>query len=271
MFKFSKSKDDEEKNDRIYLLEQQNLTLMQEIRNMQSYYNSLFQKYNSHIDSLERRITDFTDIWHPIMTDNMVRIKNEIVIDTKLYIDSSLTKAVDSLTVKDASTVKDALTVKDLSTVKDASTVKDLSTVKDALSGSVLIGYGYNLEPRSGRNLIYESAKPIFINRNCDYETVIKNMKFCDKHFIVDSVKELTKINKINLTDFVVTEKNGYTNVNTLRYAGPFTFVDIMENTICQTPFRDDKFSYGIENLHQAFAECGVELLVDGKTIIQTK
>lgn len=252
MFKFSKSKDDEEKNDRIYLLEQQNLTLMQEIRNMQSYYNSIFQKYNSHIDSLERRITDFTDVWHPIMTDNMVRIKNEIIIDTKLYIDSSLTKAVDSLTVKDVSTVKDS------------------STVKDALSGSGLIGYGYNLEPRTGRNLIYESAKPIFINRNCDYETLIKNMKHCVKHFIVDSVKELTKINKINLTDFVVTEINGYTNVNTLRYAGPFTFVDTMENTLCQTPFSSGKFSR-IEKLHQAFAECGVELLVDGKTIIQTK
>ena len=257
MFKFSKSKDDEEKNDRIYLLEQQNLTLMQEIRNMQSYYNSLFQKYNSHIDSLERRITDFTDVWHPIMTDNMVRIKNEIIIDTKLYIDSSLTNAVEELSSK------------------------NLSTVKDALSGSVLIGYGYNLEPRTGRNLIYESAKPIFINRNCDYETVIKNMKFCDKHFIVDSVKELIKINKINLTDFLDTvctrsttilshTGDSFANVNTVNYHGPFTFVDIMENTICQTPFRSGKFSQ-IENLHQAFAECGVELLVDGKTIIQTK
>ena len=232
MFKFSKSKDDEEKNDRIYLLEQQNLTLMQEIRNMQSYYNSLFQKYNSHIDSLERRITDFTDIWHPIMTDNMVRIKNEIVIDTKLYIDSSLTKAVDSLTVK------------------------DLSTVKDSLSGSVLIGYEHNVSIHG----VLLSAKPVFINRNCDYETVIKNMKYCTKDFIVDSVKELIKIKKINLTDFLDTVKDVYTNANTIHYRGPFTFVDTMENIICQTPFRSGKFSH-IEKLHQAFAECGVELL----------
>lgn len=232
MFKFSKSKDDEEKNDRIYLLEQQNIMLMEETRNMQSYYNSLFQKYNSHIDSLERRITDFTDIWHPIMTDNMVRIKNEIIIDTKLYIDSSLTKAI-----------------------------KDLSTVKDALSGSVLIGYGVYIQVARMVGRGDDSAKPVFIHRNCDYETLIKNMKFCNKHFIVDSVNELTKINKINLTDFL----------NFQAYIGPFTFVDIMGNTICQTPFRDGKFSYGIENLHQAFSECGVELLVDGKTIIRTK
>jgi hypothetical protein len=115
------------------------------------------------------------------------------------------------------------------------------------------------------------SDKPVFINRNCDYETLIQNMKFCNKHFIVDSVKELIKIKKINLTDFLDTVKNVYTNANTIHYRGPFTFVDTMENTICQTPFRDGKFSYGIEKLHQAFAECGVELLVDGKTIIQTK
>lgn len=227
MFTCSKSKVGEETNDRIYLLEQQNLTLMEETRKMQSYYNSLFQKYNSHIDSLERRITDFTDIWHPIMTDNMVQIKNEIIIDTKMHIDSSFAKAVEELTNK------------------------NLLTVKDALSGSVLIGYGVYSRPSRMVGRGDDSAKPIFINRNCDYETVIKNMKYCDKHFIVDSVKELTKINKINLTDFLDFQA----------YIGPFTFVDTMENIICQTPFRDGKFSYGIEKLHQAFAECGVELL----------
>ena len=75
--------------ERIKTLEQQNASIIQEMRNMTFHY---FQ----HIERLERRITDFTDVWHPMMTANIVRIKDELVADTRkdsqLYIDQNINK-----------------------------------------------------------------------------------------------------------------------------------------------------------------------------------
>ena len=65
--------------ERINILEQQNhqLTLnnqffVQKINYLENTLQDMHQK-------LERRITDFTDVWHPFMTSNINRIKDELI------------------------------------------------------------------------------------------------------------------------------------------------------------------------------------------------
>lgn len=65
--------------ERINILEQQNhqLTLnnqffVQKINYLENALQDMHQK-------LERRITDFTDVWHPFMTSNINRIKDELI------------------------------------------------------------------------------------------------------------------------------------------------------------------------------------------------
>ena len=70
-------------------LQQQNTALVQEMRN-------ICANYNHHIERLERRITDYTDVWHPMMTANITRIKAEIVEDTQTHI-NDITQKTDPL------------------------------------------------------------------------------------------------------------------------------------------------------------------------------
>ncbi len=57
---------------RLLFIEQKNYMLEQRINALQSENKILHQ-------ALERRITDFTDVWHPMMMDNVNRIKTELV------------------------------------------------------------------------------------------------------------------------------------------------------------------------------------------------
>lgn len=58
-------------NQRIIALESQNQQLIQQLSELKSGLYHDFQK-------LERRITDFTDIWNPFMQQNMNRIKEDL-------------------------------------------------------------------------------------------------------------------------------------------------------------------------------------------------
>jgi chaperonin cofactor prefoldin len=58
-------------NQRILTLETQNQQLIQELHQLRNGICQEFQR-------LERRITDFTDVWHPMMTQNINRIKEDL-------------------------------------------------------------------------------------------------------------------------------------------------------------------------------------------------
>jgi hypothetical protein len=93
MFNFNKSSPENKDpkvsalEERVNALEQQNAAIMREMHNMTLHY---FQQ----VERLERRITDFTDVWHPMMTSNIVRIKDELVAETRKdsqsYIDQNI-------------------------------------------------------------------------------------------------------------------------------------------------------------------------------------
>jgi BMFP domain-containing protein YqiC len=58
-------------NQRIAVLETQNQQLIQELNQLKNGLCNDFQR-------LERRITDFTDVWHPFMIQNINRIKEDL-------------------------------------------------------------------------------------------------------------------------------------------------------------------------------------------------
>lgn len=66
----------EEKND---MLEQDNRVLKEKIIILETQHCFLSQVLTTKISELEKRITDFTDVWHPMMMENVNRIKSELV------------------------------------------------------------------------------------------------------------------------------------------------------------------------------------------------
>ena len=56
-------------------MESQNHLLIQRNQSLEGELNEIKYNINWNRQNLENRITDFTDMWHPLMTDNINRIK----------------------------------------------------------------------------------------------------------------------------------------------------------------------------------------------------
>jgi len=65
-------------NQRITMLELANQQLIQQNQKLEYDLANLHNNLYSNVQRLEKRITDFTDLWHPIMTENINRIKAEL-------------------------------------------------------------------------------------------------------------------------------------------------------------------------------------------------
>ncbi len=64
---------------RMHFMEQKNALLEQKIIKLESDNYFLRSELESKSSQLEKRITDFTDVWHPMMMENVNRIKSELV------------------------------------------------------------------------------------------------------------------------------------------------------------------------------------------------
>lgn len=65
-------------NQRVLALEITNQQLIQHNQKLEFELQTLKQTLYTDVQRLEKRITDFTDLWHPIMSENMNRIKAEL-------------------------------------------------------------------------------------------------------------------------------------------------------------------------------------------------
>jgi len=234
MFNFNSTEKDQKitaLKERIKTLESQNAIIIQEMQNM--CYN-----YNQHIDRLEKRITDFTDIWNPFMTANMVRIKDELVAETQKnsqeYIDQNINKLLPSQSEK-----------------------KQENTM-DPMSGYIVIGTRYNDSVGALRNL--SEFSPVILEKNASYDKLLIAMQKCSRHFIVDSIAAFSKtIKHFDLDDLVCKDS---------KQICPTIMIDIDGNDICSSPMWGGKIEYSrVEKLDKAFAKYGVELLYKGKPI----
>jgi hypothetical protein len=233
---FSSKKDNSTLESRISALEQQNVALQQQTVSLQQQNAVLVQEmrnicanYNHHIERLERRITDYTDVWHPMMTANITRIKAEIVEDTKTHIDNITQK------------------------IKAEPHVNAISTIQqtDPLAGYVIVGFQYSYENQK------RTVKPVFANRcpnkhDFGLTCVIRGITA----FIVDSIAAFPQIKHFDLVDFRVNPDS----IDTPE------MIDINGNVVCAKINGKLKYSQ-VEKLDQVLAKYGVELRYDGKPI----
>ena len=73
-------------NQRLLNLESQNHLLIQRNQSLEGELNEIKYNINWNRQNLENRITDFTDMWHPLMTDNIncvEQISDHILIGFK--------------------------------------------------------------------------------------------------------------------------------------------------------------------------------------------
>ena len=227
MFNFNKSSPENKESkvsaleERVNALEQQNAAIMREMHNMTFHY---FQQ----LERLERRITDFTDVWHPMMTSNIVRIKDELVEDTKAHI------------VDIKQQIKNEIAEE---------CVKPLSLIQqtDPLAGYVVVGFKYIYE--KGRR----SVNPIFANRcHTKHDFGLSCALVGATAFIVDSIASFPQIKHFDL----IASESGT----------PPEMIDIDGNVLCSSLKSKPKYSQ-VEKLDQAFAKYGVELRYEGKSV----
>ena len=175
---FSSKKDNTALESRISALEQQNVALQQQSIALEQQNAALVQEmrnicanYNHHIELIERRITDYTDVWHPMMTANITRIKAEIVKDTKAHINDI------------AQQIKAEPHVNAISPIQQT----------DPLSGYVVVGFQYSYENQK------RTVKPVFANRcpnkhDFGLTCVIRGITA----FIVDSIAAFPQIKHLD-------------------------------------------------------------------------
>lgn len=235
MFSFNKSTETKDQRvsaleQRINALEQQNASIMREMHNMTFHY---FQQ----LERLDRRITDFTDVCPPMMAANMVRIKDEVVAETR----------------KDSQSYID----QNIKTLLPAPSEKKQENCMDPMSGCVVIGsqiHQFIREPGCQRII-----SPVFLERNALYQDLLSAMRTCSRHFIVDSIAAFPEIKKFDLAELVNKD---------IKQIVPTNMIDIAGNVICSSPMRNGKIEYSqVEKLDKAFAKYGVELLYEGKPI----
>lgn len=140
-------------NQRILTLETQNQQLIQELYQLK---NGICQEFHR----LERRITDFTDHWHPMMTQNINRIKEDLektIVDTER---------------EDIKKVQEDLEKKMAIIAKYSSA---------GLMDNVLVGY-------------YRDYSPIFVHKDSDTIQLMVKLRgdrsdFCCSTLIFESLK----------------------------------------------------------------------------------
>jgi hypothetical protein len=235
MFSFNKSTENKDQHvrvleERITALEQQNASIMREMHNMTFHY---FQQ----LERLDRRITDFGDALPPMMAANIVRIKDEVVAETR----------------KDSQSYID----QNIKTLLPAPSEKKQENCMDPMSGCVVIGsqiHQFIREPGCQRII-----SPVFLERNALYEDLLSAMRTCSRHFIVDSIAAFPEIKKIDLAELVNKD---------VKQIIPTQMIDIDGNVICSSPMWGGKIEYSrVEKLDKVFAKYGVELLYEGKPI----
>ena len=123
-------------NHRISVLETQNQQLIQELNQLKNGLCNDFQR-------LERRITDFTDVWHPFMIQNINRIKED------------LEKTIIEAEREDIKKVHDDLESK-LKQISEESSV--------GLMDNILVGY-------------YRDYSPVFAHKDSDLNEITAKLR----------------------------------------------------------------------------------------------
>ena len=172
-------------NQRIFALEMQNNQLIQRSQALEGEIYQLKNGLCNDFARLEKRITDFTDVWHPMMMANINRIKADL-----------------EKTIMEAER-------EDIKKVQEDLESKMVKIAEENINEHILIGY------KSQNNGM--CRVPVFIHKNCNWEELKQSLYSGLSHLppLGASSLYLYKIKKlINVKSFDLQEINGLSIIN---------------------------------------------------------
>jgi len=217
-------------NQRVLALEITNQQLIQHNQKLEYELQTLKQTLYTDIQRLEKRITDFTDLWHPIMTENMNRIKAELEETIRQTDREDIQKVSFDLENK-------------------------LTKLLDEQNNDILIGY----RPESSGGQIV----PIVVNKECDWNKLQGQIRTCYGNYFGCSIY-IHKLNKLtNIKYFDIHQLQGLrivdNNDNIIIEVNPSNNCDMLSWTTCYT--NKDK----IKNLYKLCKEYGIKFVINGQ------
>ena len=242
-------------NQRILNLESQNHLLIQRNQSLEGELNEIKYNINWNRQNLENRITDFTDMWHPLMTDNINRIKKSLE---------------ETIMAKEATYITKIQSELEIKITKITNIIKESSV--EQLSDYILIGF------KDGETL------PVFIHKNSNSQAIYKfrntdsvkafHNAWGGAVLIAQSLKYLKNIKtydicslqNLKITDI---DSNIIYNPSELNCGCPDSFGKPRTQLLSLEQMCDKRNLKFLKNLLNVFDEMGIKLIMNDSEFIK--
>ena len=238
-------------NQRLLNLESQNHLLIQRNQSLEGELNEIKYNINWNRQNLENRITDFTDMWHPLMIDNINRIKKSL---------EETVMAKENLDIIKIQTEFD---------LKLTNVIKE--NCVEQISNHILIGFKDNetLPVFIHKN---SSSQAIHKFRNTDFAKAFHNA-FGGSVLIAQSLKNLKNIKTYDiccLQGLKITDKdsNIIYNPSELNCGCPDSFGKPRTQLLSLEQMCDKRNLKFLKNLLNVFDEMGIKLIMNDSEFV---
>ena len=228
-------------NQRLLNLESQNHLLIQRNQSLEGELNEIKYNINWNRQNLENRITDFTDMWHPLMTDNINRIKKSLEETVMAKENLDIIKIQTELDLKFTNIIKENFV--------------------EHLSDHILIGFKDN------------ETLPVFIHKNSEFRAIYKCSAVSGSVLIAQSLKHLKNIKTydicclqgLKITDV---DSNIIYNPSELNCGCPDSFGKPNKQRLSLEQMCDKRNLILFKNLLNVFGEMGIKLIMNDSEFV---
>ena len=273
-------------NQRLLNLERQNHLLLLRNQSLEGELNEIKYNINWNRQNLENRITDFTDMWHPLMTDNINRIKKSLeetvmakenldIIKIQSELEIKITNRIkksleETIMAKEATYITKIQSELEIKITKITNIIKESSV--EQLSDYILIGF------KDGETL------PVFIHKNSNSQAIYKfrntdsvkafHNAWGGAVLIAQSLKYLKNIKtydicslqNLKITDI---DSNIIYNPSELNCGCPDSFGKPRTQLLSLEQMCDKRNLKFLKNLLNVFDEMGIKLIMNDSEFIK--
>ena len=236
-------------NQRLLNLESQNHLLIQRNQSLEGELNEIKYNINWNRQNLENRITDFTDMWHPLMSDNINRIKK------------SLEETVMAKENLDIIKIQTELDLKFTNIIKE--------NCVEQISDHILIGFKDN------------ETLPLFIHKNSGsqgfqkFRNTVSHYGFYGAVLIAQSLKNLKNIKTYDicsLQDLKITDNdsNIIYNPSELDCGYRDAFGKPLKQRLNLEQMCNKRNLNLLKNLLNVFGEMGIKLIMNDSEFVNS-
>ena len=236
-------------NQRVISLESQNHHLIQRNQTLEGELNEIKYNINWNRQNLENRITDFTDMWHPLMSDNINRIKK------------SLEETVMAKENLDIIKIQTELDLKFTNIIKE--------NCAEQISDHILIGFKDN------------ETLPLFIHKNSGsqgfqkFRNTVSHYGFYGAVLIAQSLKNLKNIKTYDicsLQDLKITDNdsNIIYNPSELDCGYRDAFGKPLKQRLNLEQMCNKRNLNLLKNLLNVFGEMGIKLIMNDSEFVNS-